>query len=65
MIQVNYYKKVCHLTDNEKNKINEFFKTMFNLKDISEIKLYLDKKGGLIAEIEGLEEPISTVIEEA
>ena len=51
MLQLNKYKKVCHLTDSEKEQINDFFKTMFEVDRITDIKICVET-----CEIEGFEE---------
>ena len=57
MIQLNQYKKVCYLTDTEKDKIDDFFTNMFDVKMVKKISIYPD-----ICEIEGFEEETYRVI---
>lgn len=62
MLQVNHYKKSCYLTDSEKDKVFKFFTTMFNVKNIQEVRWYLDEHNEPVLEIMGLDEPSSTVV---
>lgn len=61
MIQLNKYKKVCDLTDTEKNKVNDFFKQMFEVDRITNINIYIEGVK-TVCEIEGFEKEISRVL---
>lgn len=43
MQQLNLYKKRCYLTDNERNIVNEFFKDLFKLDNITDVHIYIDE----------------------
>ena len=61
MMQLNLYKKRCYLTDSEQVKINEFFKNLFNVTEVTDIHVFF-QEDGVIAEIEGYEIPKSTAV---
>lgn len=62
MTQVNRYKKECYLTDSEKHQISDFFKELCEVDNITSIRVYLDENNDTVCEIEGIDEPASTVI---
>lgn len=61
MIQVNYYKKVCVMTDSEIEKLNSFIEKVFDVKNIVRISTYIDGSN-VICEIEGLEETKTRIL---
>lgn len=62
MLQVNHYKKVCYLTDSEKDKIYKYFKAMFEVDNVQEVRWYLDENSQTVVDIIGLDEPKSKVV---
>lgn len=62
MLQVNHYRKICYLTDSEVDRISEFFKTMFEVDKITEIKVYIDEKSDIVCDIIGFQESTSNVV---
>ncbi len=62
MLQINHYKKSCYLTDSEKDKMCEFFKTMFEVDQIEEVHWYLDENNESVVDIIGFNEPKSKVV---
>lgn len=61
MQQLNLYKKRCYLTDNEKDMIYVFFKSLFKVENITDIHVYLTD-GRVIVDIEGYEIPKATSV---
>lgn len=61
MTQLNLYKKRCYLTDSEKAAVNEFFKNLFKVDNMTDMHIYL-QEGEVIADIEGFEIPKSTLV---
>lgn len=61
MMQLNIYKKRCYLTGSEKAKINEFFKNLFNVSEVTDIHVFL-QEGNVIVDIEGYEIPKATLV---
>jgi hypothetical protein len=43
MIQLNFYKKRCYLTDSEKAAVNEFFKNLFKVDNMTDVHIYIDE----------------------
>lgn len=67
MTRMNKYKKLFFLNDEEKTAINNYFRELFGVDRITDIKIYIEdgyvgEPNNVICEIEGFDKKTLTVI---
>ena len=67
MTRMNKYKKLFFLNDEEKTAIDNYFRELFDVERITDIKIYIEdgyveEPNKVVCEIEGFDEETLTVI---